>query len=121
MCVTISNCVLNTAIMPDYAHVYLPTIVLKIMPAYFTKAYSWCLTSCKSMHSNSDRNVSTSYCMHQIHRLYKLNIEHASIGLASFPGCRRNSLETSASSNCIRMWRHGNCNISFQQFFQLWE
>jgi len=35
--------------------------------------------------------------------------------LASFPGCRRNGLATTASSNCIRMWCHGNCNISFQQ------
>ena len=32
--------------------------------------------------------------------------------LASFPGHRRNGLATSASSNCIRMLRHGNCNIS---------
>ena len=28
---------------------------------------------------------------------------------------RRNGLATSASSNCIRMWRHGNCKISLQQ------
>ena len=35
--------------------------------------------------------------------------------LASFPGRRRNGLATSVSSNCIRMLRHGNCNISFQQ------
>ena len=33
----------------------------------------------------------------------KLNIEHASMGLASFPGRRRNSLATSMSSNCIWM------------------
>ena len=35
--------------------------------------------------------------------------------LASFPGRSRNGLATSASSNCIRMWRHSNRNISFQQ------
>ena len=35
--------------------------------------------------------------------------------LASFPGRRRNGLATSASSNCIRMLRHGNRNISLQQ------
>ena len=35
--------------------------------------------------------------------------------LASFPGRRRNGLATSASSNCIRMLRPGNCNISLQQ------
>ena len=47
--------------------------------------------------------------------------------LALFRGHRRNGLATSASSNCIRMQCHGNCNISFKQFsacdtfFQLWE
>jgi len=35
--------------------------------------------------------------------------------LASFPGRRRNGLATFVSSNCIRMLRHGNCNISLQQ------
>jgi len=35
--------------------------------------------------------------------------------LASFPGRKRNGLATSASSNCIRMLCHGNCNISLQQ------
>ena len=35
--------------------------------------------------------------------------------LAWFPGHRRNGLATSASSDCIRMLRRGNCNISLQQ------
>ena len=35
--------------------------------------------------------------------------------LASFPGRRRNGLATSASSNCIRLLRHGNCTISLRQ------
>ena len=44
----------------------------------------------------------------------------ATQNLASFPGHRRNgrrrnSLATFASSNCIRMLCHGNCNISLQQ------
>jgi len=39
----------------------------------------------------------------------------ACVPVASFPGHRRNSLATSTSSNCIRMWCHCNCNISFQQ------
>ena len=41
-----------------------------------------------------------------------IGVGHTGVGLASFPGRRRNSLATSASSNCIRMLRHGNCNIS---------
>jgi len=41
----------------------------------------------------------------------------ATCWLASFPGRRRtrNGLATSASSNCIWMLRHGNCNILLQQ------
>ena len=35
--------------------------------------------------------------------------------LASFPGRRRNGLATTTNANCIRMERHGNCNISFEQ------
>jgi len=35
----------------------------------------------------------------------------ASSNLALFPGRRRNGLATSASSNCIQMWHHGNCNM----------
>ena len=41
--------------------------------------------------------------------------EQSLAAVASFPGRRRNGLATSASSNCIRMLRHGNCNISLQQ------
>ena len=38
MFVTISNYVLNTALMLNYARIYLATILLKILPAYFPKA-----------------------------------------------------------------------------------
>ena len=47
--------------------------------------------------------------------LYVACMEKVCYSLASFPGRRRNGLGTSASSNCIRMLRHGNCNISLQQ------
>ena len=40
----------------------------------------------------------------------------SSIWVASFPGRKRNGLATSASSNCMQMLRHGNCNISLHNY-----
>jgi len=44
-----------------------------------------------------------------------LPVQRPEVSIATSPGRRRNGLATSASSNCIRMLRHGNCNISLQQ------
>ena len=53
---------------------------------------------------------------HNITLKYACIVDHnTECDVASFPGRRRNGLATSASSNCIRMLRHGNCNISLQQ------